>query len=119
MLVLPNWLTDVICVMPAMRPNMRSSGVATEDAMVSGLAPGRFVFTLIVGYSTSGRGATGICGKATEPASSKAIVSSDVATGRSINGADIFMRLVRDEMVWSAERQLLHIVFPLTKGTPR
>ena len=42
MLVLPNWLTDVICVMPAMRPNMRSSGVATEEAMVSGLAPGRF-----------------------------------------------------------------------------
>ena len=27
--------------MPAMRPNWRSSGVATEDAMVSGLAPGR------------------------------------------------------------------------------
>jgi len=45
--------------MPAMRPNMRSSGVATALAIVSGLAPGRFVNTVIVGYSTSGRGANG------------------------------------------------------------
>ena len=26
---------------PAMRPNCRSSGVATDDAMISGLAPGK------------------------------------------------------------------------------
>src|SRR5580658_5389250 len=90
MLVLPNWLTDVICVMPAMRPNMRSSGVATEEAIVSGLAPGRLANTLMVGYSTSGRGATGIWGKATPPASNKATVSSEVAMGRSIKGADMF-----------------------------
>ena len=32
--------------MPAMRPNMRSSGVATAEAMVSGLAPGRLAVTL-------------------------------------------------------------------------
>ena len=32
-------------VTPAMRPNMRSSGVATEEAMVSGLAPGRDALT--------------------------------------------------------------------------
>ena len=55
MLVLPSWLREVICVMPAMRPNMRSSGVATAEAIVSGLAPGRLANTVIVGYSTSGR----------------------------------------------------------------
>ena len=37
----PRLLVDVISVMPAIRPNCRSSGVATDDAIVSGLAPGR------------------------------------------------------------------------------
>jgi hypothetical protein len=41
MLVPPSVLVDVISVTAAMRPNWRSSGVATDDAMVSGLAPGR------------------------------------------------------------------------------
>ncbi len=39
--VLPNWLVDVICVTPAIRPNWRSRGVASDDATVSGLAPGK------------------------------------------------------------------------------
>ena len=38
---LPSELDDVISVTEAMRPNWRSRGVATEEAMVSGLAPGR------------------------------------------------------------------------------
>ena len=37
----PSVLEDVISVTAAMRPNWRSSGVATEEAMVSGLAPGK------------------------------------------------------------------------------
>src|SRR3989442_1287598 len=41
MLVDPSVLDDVISVTAAMRPNCRSSGVATDEAMVSGLAPGR------------------------------------------------------------------------------
>src|SRR5271156_4454703 len=49
MLVEPNVLVDVISLMPAMRPNCRSRGVATEDAMVSGLAPGRLVEIMIDG----------------------------------------------------------------------
>ena len=49
MFVLPSWLTEDICVIPAIRPNMRSSGVATAEAIVSGLAPGRFAKTVIVG----------------------------------------------------------------------
>src|SRR3954454_6692246 len=51
MLVEPSELTDVICVTPAMRPNCRSNGVATADAIVSGLAPGNPAPTEITGYS--------------------------------------------------------------------
>src|SRR5579862_2380128 len=77
--------------MPAMRPNIRSRGVATADAIVSGLAPGRFVNTVIVGYSTSGRRAMGRNRKATPPKRSKPMLRSDVATGRLINGAEMFI----------------------------
>ena len=38
----PSSLLDVISVTPAIRPNWRSSGVATAEAITSGLAPGRF-----------------------------------------------------------------------------
>ena len=59
MLVEPLALTEVIWVTPAISENWRSSGVATLDAMVSGLAPGRFALTWMVGKSTCGRAATG------------------------------------------------------------
>ena len=52
-------LVDVITWMPAMVENSRSSGVATADAMVSGLAPGSEAFTEMVGKSTLGRSLTG------------------------------------------------------------
>ena len=45
--------------MPAMRPNWRSSGVATAEAIVSGLAPGSEAETEIVGKSICGSGETG------------------------------------------------------------
>src|SRR5579859_1890871 len=74
-----------------MRPNCRSSGVATDEAMVSGLAPGRPAFTLITGYSTCGIGATGRRKYARTPAINSPIASNDVATGRRINGAEMFI----------------------------
>ena len=74
-----------------MRPNWRSSGVATEDAMVSGLAPGKPAFTEIVGKSTCGRGDTGRNSKATTPDSAMAMVSRVVATGRLMKTSEIFM----------------------------
>ena len=55
----PSELVEVISVTPAMRPNCRSSGVATADAIVSGLAPGSDAETWIVGNSTCGSGDTG------------------------------------------------------------
>ena len=60
-LVEPSALDEVISVTAAMRLNWRSSGVATAEAIVSGLAPGRPACTEIVGKSTCGSGDTGSC----------------------------------------------------------
>src|SRR5271169_4724178 len=51
-LVVPRLLDEVISLIPAIRPNCRSSGVATDDAMVSGLAPGSAVEIDTDGKST-------------------------------------------------------------------
>ena len=67
--------------MPGMALNCTSSGVATDDAMVSGLAPGSWADTWMVGNSASGKGAMGSRGKAISPTSTRAKVSNTVATG--------------------------------------
>src|SRR3954467_1596665 len=56
---LPMPLVDVICDKPAMSENWRSSGCATLDAIVSGLAPGRLARTWMGGKSTWGKGRDG------------------------------------------------------------
>src|SRR5580704_11546516 len=53
--VLPAELDDVISSTPAIVVNWRSSGLATDDPIVVGSAPGSEAFTLMVGYSTFGR----------------------------------------------------------------
>ena len=71
--------------------NWRSSGVATDDAMVSGLAPGRVAFTWMVGKSTFGRSLTG---KAEYPASPKSTmpdITSVVITGRRMKISVMFI----------------------------
>ncbi|GAB1584748.1 hypothetical protein PPNSA23_46910 [Phyllobacterium phragmitis] len=45
MLVCPSALDEVISVIPGMPVKATSSGVATADAMVSGLAPGKVTLT--------------------------------------------------------------------------
>ena len=77
--------------------NCRSSGAATALAMMSGLAPGKFAETLIVGKSTCGNGAVGNCKKATKPARATAAVSNTVAIGRRMNGAEIPSSLLPSE----------------------
>ena len=52
-------LVELIELNPEMVENCFSSGVATDDAMVSGLAPGRLALTTMVGKSTLGRSLTG------------------------------------------------------------
>ena len=89
--VLPWLLRLFIWLMPAMVPSERSSGVATLDAMICGLAPGRLACTVIVGKSICGSGATGSKPKLTPPSSRIARLSSKVATGRRIKGAERFI----------------------------
>jgi hypothetical protein len=84
-------LDDVISVIPEILPNCLSSGVATEDAIVAGLAPGKFAETCIVGNSTCGSGDTGRSVYAMIPANATATVSSVVATGAWINGDERLM----------------------------
>src|ERR1019366_3859229 len=89
--VLPSVLEEVISVTPAIWPNCRSRGVATDDAIMAALAPGKLALTEIVGKSTSGSGDTGRTSYATAPARAIATVSSVVATGRRMKGAEMFM----------------------------
>src|ERR1700723_2215296 len=89
-LVLPRELDEGISVTPAMWPNCRSSGVATEEAMICALPPGRLAETEMVGKSTWGSGETGKTLKAIPPASAMAAVSRVVATGRRMKGAEMF-----------------------------
>src|SRR5215213_11895185 len=88
MRVEPCELQEVISFTPAMVPSARSSGVATDAAIVSGLAPGRPALTMIAGKSTWGSGDTGSVVKATAPASTIDRLSSVVVTGRPMNGED-------------------------------
>ena len=41
--------TEVICESAGICPSCRSSGVVTDEAIVSALAPGRYVETTMVG----------------------------------------------------------------------
>src|SRR5208337_4316609 len=86
--VAPSELVDVIWETPGIWAICRSSGWATEAAIVSGEAPGNVAETVIVGKSTCGSGATGSDGNATRPTSRIATISSVVATGRWIKGAE-------------------------------
>ena len=58
MLVEPMRLEEIMESTPAMVVNWRSSTVATEDAMVAGLAPGSPACTWMVGKSICGTSLT-------------------------------------------------------------
>ena len=89
--VWPRTLVDVSWLTLGISANWYSSGAATEDAIVSGEAPGNDAETLMVGKSTCGSGATGSMGKATSPINKIAAINSDVAIGRLMKGAEIFI----------------------------
>ena len=67
--------------------NCRSSGVATEEAIVSGLAPGSAAPTWMVGKSTLGRSLTGSPLYATTPKRKSPSITSVVITGRLMNSS--------------------------------
>jgi hypothetical protein len=87
----PNSLDEVIWFTPEMRPNCRSSGVATAEAIVCGSAPGRLAPTPITGKSTRGNEATGRKLNARIPDSSSAAANNDVPIGRRMNGVEILI----------------------------
>ena len=87
----PTELVDVIWVTSAIWPRWRSRGAATLVATVSGPAPGSWAWTEMVGKSTWGSDETGSLKKAKMPASAMANVSSVVATGRLMKGAEMFI----------------------------
>ena len=57
--VKPCELEEVIESRPAMVENCFSKGIATAEAIVSGVAPGRLADTWMVGKSTLGKSLTG------------------------------------------------------------
>src|SRR5215470_14951138 len=79
--VLARPLVDVTWATPGIWANCRSRGCATDEAMVSALAPGYCALTWMVGKSTLGRGATGRLGYATNPTNRNPTMTRDVPTG--------------------------------------
>jgi hypothetical protein len=57
--LLPREDVDVIELMPEIVDICRSITAATDDAIVSGLAPGNVALMVMVGKSTLGKAATG------------------------------------------------------------
>src|SRR5579885_874033 len=78
----PWMLVEVIESRPAMVVNCFSSGVAIDEAIVSGFAPGNDACTSIVGKSTFGRSFTGSIRYAINPNNTIASEHSVVITGR-------------------------------------
>src|SRR3954470_7898435 len=76
MLVDPSEFVEFIESMPAIVENCFSNGVATDDAIVSGLAPGKLAFTWMVGKSTFGRSLTGNNRYAKTPKMTMAAITS-------------------------------------------
>src|SRR6266705_2414147 len=85
----PSPLDEVMLSIPAMVENCFSKGVATDAAIVSGLAPGRFAFTWIVGKSTVGKSLTARRVYETAPKNRMPIITSAVMTGRRMKSAVI------------------------------
>ena len=73
----------------AMRVNWRSSGVATAEAIVSGLAPGSEAEIWMVGKSTLGRSLTGRSRYAMSPKMTRAAIRSVVRTGRRMKSVGL------------------------------
>src|SRR5215469_14568747 len=86
--VMPTPLHDVIWLSDGIDVNCCSSGVATADAIVLGLAPGYCAVTVIVGKSTFGTAATGNKLYAPIPNTRTPSINSEVAIGRRMKGAE-------------------------------
>ena len=84
-------LVEFIDVSPEIVENCFSSGSATAEAIVSGLAPGSDALTEIVGKSMAGRSLTGRSRYDITPKTTMPSTMSVVVIGRLMNSAEIFM----------------------------
>src|SRR6187551_3581065 len=85
------WLDeDDMLSRPAIVENCFSSGVATDDAIVSGDAPGSCAETWMVGKSTFGRSETGSRRYAMTPKIRMPAMTSVVVTGRRMKSSEMF-----------------------------
>src|SRR6267142_4350341 len=89
--VRPRVLVELIESRPAIVEKFFSSGVATEEAMVSALAPDKLALTVMVGKSTVGRSLTGSDLYPSAPKITIPSITSVVATGRRMKRPEIFM----------------------------
>src|SRR4029079_15992041 len=107
-------LVELISARPGSAANCCSSGVATDDAMVSGLAPGKVTLTVIVGKSTRGRAATGSRLKAPMPNTSTPSIRREVAIGRRMKGSEMLIVgwLRKSDATGVARRRRDHPVAP-------
>src|SRR5579885_682881 len=87
----PCELVEFILSSPAMVVNCRSRGVATADATVSALAPGKLALTVTVGKSTAGRSLTERVEKAISPKMTTAAITRVVITGLRMKSFDRFI----------------------------
>jgi hypothetical protein len=87
----PSEDVEFIDEIPEIVDNCRSIGDATDEAMVSGLAPGNCAVIWMVGKSTAGSAATGSSREAKMPKSINDAVICVVSTGRRIQVSEIFM----------------------------
>ena len=91
MLVTPRPDCEIIVATPGIVAKERSSGAATEAAMVSGLAPVRLAVTAMVGKSTRGSAATGNLKYANMPAIRNDTIISVVITGLRMQSSESVM----------------------------
>ncbi len=89
--VLPSELVELIEVTPAIVANCFSSGNATAEAIVSGLAPGNPAPTWMVGKSMAGRSLTGSSRYDMTPNTMIPRTISVVVTGRLMKISERFM----------------------------
>ena len=91
----PSALVEVICDTPEICANCRSSGCATDDAIVSGLAPGNVRRDLDRGKIDLRQRRDRQQRVGREADQEDAAMSSDVAIGRRMKGAETPLAIAR------------------------
>src|SRR5688500_20369691 len=89
--VRPSVLVELMESSPAVVVKFFSRGVATEEAIVSALAPGKLALTVMVGKSTVGRSLTGSDLYPMMPKIRIPTITRVVVTVRRMKSQDMFM----------------------------